>query len=77
MEHLNWEIYRTSFVKIPEDVLNEYRDDLHSMTVKDSLFKDTYLCPAYLRAMAEIGEFDNCNLDYFDYEKELNFGEGD
>ena len=75
MENFNWEEYKNSFGKVSEDVLNEYRADLHSMTVKDSLVKDAYLCPAYVRAMAEIGEFDNCNLDYFNYEKEISIGE--
>lgn len=73
-ENINWEDYQNSFGKITEDVLNEYNEDLHNMTVKDSLVKDAYLCPAYLRAMSEIGEFDTTNTDYFNYEKELLFG---
>ena len=75
MENFCWEEYKKSFKEISEDVLNDYATDLHSMKMKEEVAKNAYLCPAYLKAMAEIGEFDNCNLDYFCYEKEISIGE--
>ena len=77
MEHLKWEIYRTSFIKLPEDVLNEYQSDLHNMKMKEELFQNMNFCPNYLKVLCELEEFESTNLDFFNYEKELNFGEGD
>lgn len=76
MEHLNWEIYRASFIKIPEDVLNEYQGNLHTMKMKEEVFQNFCRCPRYLKILCEMEEFDSTNLDFFNYEKELNFGEG-
>ena len=76
-EEIVLEQYVTSFGKTTEDVLNDYRADLHNMTMKESLAKDLFLCPAYLRAVSELGEFDQTNLDYYNYEKELLFGKFD
>lgn len=76
-EEIVWEQYTSSFGKTTEDILNEYRSDLHNMTMRESLISDAMLCPAYLRAVSELGEFDQTNLDYFNYEKELLFGKFD
>ena len=51
MEHLKWEIYRTSFIKLPEDVLNEYQSDLHNMKMKEELFQNMNFCPNYLKVL--------------------------
>lgn len=76
-EEIIWEQYNISFGKVNEDILNEYHSSLHNMTMKDSLANDIYLCPAYLNAVKELGEFDMTNMDYFNYEKELFFGKFD
>lgn len=57
-----------------ERLLNEYKTDLHRMTVRECLFKDAFICPAYVRIMKEMEDFDATNLDYFNYEKELTIG---
>ncbi len=72
---INWGKYNEELLKLPSSTLNEYRDDLHNMTVKDSLVRDAYLCPAYLRAMKELEDYDNIELNYLNYEKDLKFGE--
>lgn len=72
---INWEEYNSAFdlEKSENEMLNEYADDLHKMTVKENL-KKFYLSADNKKLVKENEDFEKTNQDFFNYEKELEIG---
>lgn len=72
---INWEEYNRAFVlgKSENEMLNEYANDLHKMTVKENL-KKFYLSSENKNLVKENADFEKTNEDFFNYEKELEIG---
>lgn len=73
---INWKKYNEELLaneKTEQEILNEYREELHTMKMKDDL-KESHLCKAYKRVVKENEEFDKTNQDFFNYEKEIEIG---
>lgn len=73
---INWKKYNEELLaneKTEQEILNEYREELHTMKMKDEL-RECHLCQAYKRVVKENEEFDKTNQDFFNYEKEIGIG---
>lgn len=72
---INWEEYNSAFdlEKSENEMLNEYADDLHKMTMKENL-KKFYLSADNKKLVKENEDFEKTNQDFFNYEKELEIG---
>lgn len=77
-EKIDWNTYKKELAnKTKENAFNEYERDLHTMTMKEGPIKKCLHSSKYMEIKNEMTAFDNTNLDYFKYEKGLNFGEFD
>lgn len=75
---IDWKAYKEELTnRSPRSVFNEYERDLHTMTMKEGSTKKCLFSPKYIEIKSEMTAFDKTNLDYFKYEKDLNFGEFD
>ncbi|MDD4110859.1 MAG: hypothetical protein PHS54_04850 [Clostridia bacterium] len=85
IEKINWKEYKNAFVNQQSSLdsregfipFNEYESDLHTMTMKESTAKNFLHSPEYRQIFDEMRIFDQTNLDYFKYEKDLSIGEFD
>lgn len=80
---ISWEEYkkelekRQSYLDNKKQLVtpNEYERDLHTMTMKESKIKNFLHSPKYKEIIDELKIFNQTDLDYFKYEKDLNIGE--
>lgn len=72
---IDWKAYKAELTSKTESVFNECERDMHNMTMKEGLIKKELLCPNYRKVCSEMEIFDQTDLDYFRYEKDLAFGD--
>lgn len=76
LSRIDWKNYKEELESRETQALfNECERDLHTMTVKEGSVKKHLLSPTYGKIVNQMSIFDQTNLDYFNYEKELSFGE--
>lgn len=72
---IDWIAYEKELkMRKKQDIFNECKRDLHSMTMKDDE-RNLFLSHEYNDALKDMTIFNQTDFDYYRYEKELTLGE--